>query len=154
VNFVPARLLFVCLVGLSALSSACSSSESGAPTSASASPSASTLIGPTGSSPECSAAVEVAAVLAQAKLPTADALANLPTVVRQLHDVVPDELGADVDTVAETLDGFVAVLSRFDFDSAAASADPQAAADLAALNTPEFSDSIARIQQWVDDSCA
>lgn len=93
-------------------------------------------------------------MLAQAKLPTADALANLPTVVRQLHDVVPDELGADVDTVAETLDGFVAVLSRFDFDSAAASADPQAAADLAALNTPEFSDSIARIQQWVNDSCA
>lgn len=93
-------------------------------------------------------------VLVQAKFPKADDLANLPTVIRQLHDVVPAELGADVDTVAETLDGFVAVLSRFDFDSAAASADPQAVADLEALNTPEFSDSMARIQKWVDDSCA
>ena len=60
------------------------------------------------------------------------ALADLPTVVRQLHDVVPADRAADVDAVAETLDGFVAVLARFDFDTAAATADPQAAADLAA----------------------
>ena len=78
----------------------------------------------------------------------------LPTVVRQLHDVVPADRAADVDAVAETLDGFVAVLARFDFDTAAATADPQAAADLAALNTPQFTDAIARLQQWVTDSCA
>ena len=93
-------------------------------------------------------------MLAQANLSASDGLADLPTVVRQLHEVVPTELSADVDTVAEALDGFVAVLSRFDFDAAAAQADPQAAADLAALNTPEFTDAINRIQQWVTDSCA
>ena len=150
-NFVPARLLFVCLVALSTLSSACSSAGSAGTTTSPISPTAAEVVPP---SPECAAAVEVGAVLVQAKFPTEDALANLPTVVRQLHDVVPAELGADVDAVAETLDGFVAVLARFDFDSAAAQADPQAVADLQALNTPEFSDSIARIQQSVDDSCA
>lgn len=150
-KFVPTRLLFVCLVALSTLSSACSSAGSAGTTTSPISPTAAEVVPP---SAECAAAVEVGAVLVQAKFPTDDALANLPTVVRQLHDVVPAELGADVDAVAETLDGFVAVLARFDFDSAAAQADPQAVADLQALNTPEFSDSIARIQQWVNDSCA
>ena len=150
-KFVPTRLLFVCLVALSTLSSACSSAGSAGTTTSPISPTAAEVVPVP---PECAAAVEVGAVLVQAKFPTVDALANLPTVVRQLHDVVPAELGADVDAVAETLDGFVAVLARFDFDSAAAQADPQAVADLQALNTPEFSDSIARIQQWVDDSCA
>ncbi len=93
-------------------------------------------------------------MLAQANLSASDGVADLPTVVRQLHDVVPADRGADVDTVAETLDGFVAVLSRFDFDTAAAQADPQAAADLAALNTPQFTDAIMRLEQWVTDSCA
>ncbi|MEY4339491.1 MAG: hypothetical protein RLZ14_1341 [Actinomycetota bacterium] len=152
-KFVPTRLLFVCLVTMSTLSSACSSAGSAGSTTSPASSTAAEVV-PDGGSPECAAAVEVGAVLIQAKFPTDESLANLPTVVRQLHDVVPAELGADVDTVAETLDGFVAVLARFDFDSAAAQADPQAVADLQALNTPEFSDSIARIQQWVDDSCA
>ena len=105
-------------------------------------------------SSDCVAAREVAAVLAQANLSSSAGLADLPTVVRQLHDVVPAELGADVDTVADALDGLAAVLSRFDFDMAAAQADPQAAADLAALNTPQFTDAIARLQQWVTDSCA
>lgn len=105
------------------------------------------------SSPECDAAREVAAVLAGADLTNPDGIAGLPAVVRQLHEVVPEELSADVDTLAESMDAFVAVLARFDFDTAAVEADAEAKAELAALDTPEVADATARLQQWIDEAC-
>jgi hypothetical protein len=104
--------------------------------------------------PDCDAAREVAAVLSGADLTNPDGIAGLPAVVRQLHDVVPGELGGDVDTLAESMDAFVAILSRFDFDTAAVQSDPGAAAELAALDTPEVADATARLQQWLDEACA
>jgi len=106
------------------------------------------------SAPECDAAREVAAVLAGADLSNPDGIAGLPAVVRQLHEVVPAELASDVDTLAESMDAFVAVLARFDFDVAAVEADPAAKAELDALGTPEVADATARLQQWVDEACA
>jgi hypothetical protein len=105
------------------------------------------------SAPECDAAREVAAVLAGADLADPDGIAGLPAVVRQLHEVVPEDLSADVDTLAESMDAFVAILARFDFDTAAVDADPTAQAELAALDTPEVADATARLQQWIDEAC-
>jgi len=106
------------------------------------------------SAPECDAAREVAAVLAGADLTNPDGIAGLPAVVRQLPDVVPVELASDVDTLAESMDAFVAILSRFEFDTAAAEADAQAQAELAELDTPEVAEATARLQQWIDEACA
>lgn len=93
-------------------------------------------------------------MLAGADLSNPDGIAGLPAVVRQLHEVVPAELASDVDTLAESMDAFVAVLARFDFDVAAVEADPAAKAELDALGTPEVADATARLQQWVDEACA
>ncbi|MEY4173031.1 MAG: hypothetical protein RI900_196 [Actinomycetota bacterium] len=106
------------------------------------------------SAPECDAAREVAAVLAGADLTNPDGIAGLPAVVRQLHDVVPEELAPDVDTLAESMDAFVAILSRFEFDTAAVEADAQAQAELAELDTPAVAEATARLQQWIDEACA
>ncbi len=106
------------------------------------------------SAPACDDAREVAAVLAGADLSNPDGIAGLPAVVRQLHEVLPGELASDVDTLAESMDAFVAILARFDFDAAAVEADPAAKAELDALGTPEVAAATARLQQWVDEACA
>jgi hypothetical protein len=106
------------------------------------------------SSPECGTAREVAGVLSGADLSNRAGIEALPGAVNQLSALVPADLTADVTTLADAVKSFVGVLEKFDFDTAAADADPAAQAQLRALNTPSVTDATARIQKWLDQACA
>jgi hypothetical protein len=106
------------------------------------------------SSPDCGTARDVAAVLSGADLANRAGIEALPGAVNQLSALVPSDLSADVNTLADAVQSFVGVLQRFDFDTAAADADPAAQAQLRALDKQSVVDATARIQKWLDQACA
>jgi hypothetical protein len=113
----------------------------------------STTTAASGGQAACDTANRAAASLAAVDLTDRQGLAELPAAIAHLSDVVPDELRDDVAIVAEAVSRYVTVLQAHDFDAPAVEADPAAAAELHALDTPEFVESMGRIRSWLQESC-
>jgi hypothetical protein len=154
VSTIPLRALgALLLLSLSACSS--SGSDEAAPTSqVSTSQLPASQVTTVVPAPECDAAREVAAVLAGIDLSDRAGIEALPDHVAELADVLPAELGPDVDVLGTAVRGVVDVLRRFDFDLAAIEADADAQLDLEELNRPEVVTATQNIQSWIDTSCA
>jgi uncharacterized membrane protein YccC len=111
---------------------------------------ASTTIAPT----ECQTARAVADVLSTTDFSDQAGIEALPESIRSLQNVVPPELGTDVETLAAALDDFVALLREYEFDLEKIDNDPTAQARLGEMNDPEVTAATQRIQDWLDTSCA
>lgn len=108
--------------------------------------------GPT-TSAVCGPALEIARRLAVLDLSDPAGLADLPTAVASLKDVVPAEFAGDVDLVAQSVSALVKVLERFDFDLEAARNDPEGQADLGAVDSTGVQEAVDRINNWLLGSC-
>lgn len=101
----------------------------------------------------CGPANEAAVALGRVDVSDPKGLAELPAAIARLSDVVPSKLQGDVATIAEAVDRFVAVLERYDYDTAAIDADAKASAELRSLGTPEFVESLGKVRSWLQEAC-
>jgi hypothetical protein len=75
----------------------------------------------------------------------------------QLRDTAPDEIRDDIQLLGDQLDEFIAVLDEYDFSftalAEAAADNPELAASLDAVSSPEFEEASDRVDTYVTDVC-
>ena len=70
-----------------------------------------------------------------------------------LRDQVPDELKDDVDVLAASMQPILDVLAEYDFDFTKIMSDPEAAAKLEAMNTPEVTEAQTNLETYLEGIC-
>ena len=73
--------------------------------------------------------------------------------VQNLQTRAPADTQVDVDTIAEYVSGFDSLLASFNYDLAAAQADPAALAKFQELNTDEVNSARARMGAYSTTEC-